>query len=176
VAQIQSWHICGLASWPRAEQNFLSHLNSLRPAIKFAMEIESDSAIPFLDVLVIRKETTLATKVYRKPTQTGRYLNCSSNHLPHQSVHKRVPTICQECQDLCNEISSLRRDPQLNGNPRGFIGSVINPRGSRRPSKEDRPLGSVHMPYAKGVSEKFKRTGNRYNNLVIFRTKQTPKV
>jgi hypothetical protein len=32
------------------------------------MEIVSDSAIHSLDVLVIRKETTLATKVYRKPT------------------------------------------------------------------------------------------------------------
>jgi hypothetical protein len=32
------------------------------------MEIESDIAIPFLDILVIRKETTLATKVYRTPT------------------------------------------------------------------------------------------------------------
>jgi uncharacterized protein involved in propanediol utilization len=44
------------------------------------MEIESGSAIPFLDVLVIGKETTLATKVYRKPTHTGQYLKLKSNH------------------------------------------------------------------------------------------------
>jgi hypothetical protein len=35
------------------------------------MEIESDSEIPFLDVLVIRKGTTLAIRVYRKPIHTG---------------------------------------------------------------------------------------------------------
>jgi hypothetical protein len=35
------------------------------------METESDNAISFLDVLVIRKETALATLVYRKPTHTG---------------------------------------------------------------------------------------------------------
>jgi hypothetical protein len=46
------------------------------------MEIESDSAIAFLDALVIKEETTQATKVYRKPTHTGRYLNFKSNHPP----------------------------------------------------------------------------------------------
>jgi hypothetical protein len=72
--------------WPHGPerlQDFLSHLNSLRPSIQFTMEIESDSAIAFLDVLVNRKGTTLATKVYGKPTHTGRYLNINSNHPPH---------------------------------------------------------------------------------------------
>jgi hypothetical protein len=46
---------------PEQLQNFLSHLNSLRPAIQLTMEIESNGAIPFLDVLVIRKEMSLAS-------------------------------------------------------------------------------------------------------------------
>jgi hypothetical protein len=57
--------------WPHGPkwlQDFLSHFSSLKPSILFTMEIESDSAIAFLDVLVVREETTLATKVYRKPT------------------------------------------------------------------------------------------------------------
>jgi hypothetical protein len=41
------------------------------------MDIESDGVIAFLDILVVREEMTLATKVYGKPTQTGRYLNFS---------------------------------------------------------------------------------------------------
>jgi hypothetical protein len=77
------------------------------------METKSDSAIVFFDVLVIREEMTLAIKVYRKPTYTGRYFNFKSNHLPHvkrgliQSLHNRASTICQEQQDLVKEISSL---------------------------------------------------------------------
>jgi hypothetical protein len=47
------------------------------------MKTESDSVIAFLDVLVIMEETTLTTKVYRKPTHTGRYLNFNSNHPLH---------------------------------------------------------------------------------------------
>jgi hypothetical protein len=69
--------------WPHGSkwlQNFLSHLNSLRSSIQFTIEIESDSVIPFLDLLVIREEVTFATKAYRKPTHTGRYLNCKFNH------------------------------------------------------------------------------------------------
>jgi hypothetical protein len=55
------------------------------------MDIESDSAVPVVD---IRKGITLATKVYSKPTHTGQYLNLKSNHLPHaKEVYFRVFTI-----------------------------------------------------------------------------------
>jgi hypothetical protein len=87
---------------PEQLQNFLNHLNSLRPSIQLTKETKSDSVIPFLDVLVIRRETTLATEVYRKPTHAGRYLNFRSNHPLHmkrgliQSLHNRASTICQE--------------------------------------------------------------------------------
>jgi hypothetical protein len=59
------------------------------------MEMESENAIAFLDVLVTRKETTLATKVYRKPTHTGRYLNFNSNLPPHvkRGLIQRVFTV-----------------------------------------------------------------------------------
>jgi hypothetical protein len=54
--------------WPHGAegiQNFVTHLNSLRPAIQFTMEIESEGTIPFLDVLVKKTGTALTTKVYR---------------------------------------------------------------------------------------------------------------
>jgi hypothetical protein len=47
------------------------------------MEIESDSVISFLHVLIIPKGTTLATKVERKLTYTGRYLSFKPNYLLH---------------------------------------------------------------------------------------------
>jgi hypothetical protein len=154
---------------PEWLQNFLIHLNSLRPSIQFTMEIQSDSAIPVLDVLVIRKGITLATKVYRKPTHTGQFLSFKSNHPLHvkrgliHSLHNRASTICQEWQGLLNKISSLRCDLQVNSYSQGFIASVIDSKGSNCPNKEEKPLGSVYIPYVKDVSEKFKHTGNQYN-------------
>jgi hypothetical protein len=136
------------------------------PSIQYAIETESDSAICFLDDLAVRKGTTLVTKVYGKPTHTGRYLNFKYNHPPHvkrgliQSLHNRTSTICQERQDLFAEIGKLGHDLQLNSYSQGFIDSVINSKGSRRPNKEENPLGSVCIPYVKGVSENFKRIEN----------------
>jgi hypothetical protein len=66
------------------------------------MEIESNSVITCLDVPAIRKWTALATKVYRKSTHTGRYLNIISNNTLHvkngiiQSLHNAASTTCQE--------------------------------------------------------------------------------
>jgi hypothetical protein len=87
---------------PEQLQNLLRNLSSLRPSIQFTMEIESDSAIHFLDLPVIKKEMTMTIKVYRKPTHTGRYLNFQSKDLLHIKrdlipfLHNRASTICQK--------------------------------------------------------------------------------
>jgi hypothetical protein len=60
--------------WPHGPtrlQQFLRHLNSLKPTIKFRMEIEANDTIPFLDILVMKKGPKLATKVYQKPNHTS---------------------------------------------------------------------------------------------------------
>jgi hypothetical protein len=168
--------------WPHGPsqlQDFLSHFNSLRLSIQSPWKQSQKNVIAFLDVLVIREEMTLDTKVYRKPTCTGRYLNFNFTHLPHvkrgliQSLHNRASTIYQERQDLVEEISSLRSDLQLKNYPHGFIESVINSKGSSHLNKEQKPLGSAYVPYVKGVSEKFIHIGNRYNIRTIFKTKHT---
>jgi hypothetical protein len=58
-----------------------------------------------------------------------------SNHVQHV---KRVLI-----QDLFNEISSPRYDLQLSSYSQGFILSVINPKGSRCPNKEEKLQDSV---------------------------------
>jgi hypothetical protein len=47
------------------------------------METEMDNNLPFLDVLITRREQTLPTTVYRKPTHIGHYLNFYSNQMLH---------------------------------------------------------------------------------------------
>jgi hypothetical protein len=72
-----------------------------------------------------------------------------------------------------NEISSLRRDLQLNGYPQSSTDLAINWKGSFSPSKVEQHLGSVCVPYVKVVSEKFKHIRNKHDVRAIFRTKAT---
>jgi hypothetical protein len=87
------------------------YIISSATSIQFTKETESDCAIPFLDVLLIRKGMALASKVYRKPTHNAPYLNFKSNHPPHVkrhlilTLHNRASIIYQEQQNLFNEIN-----------------------------------------------------------------------
>jgi hypothetical protein len=49
----------------------------------------------------------------------------------------------------------MRCELQFNGHPHAFIDSVTNSKGSSYPEKGERPLGSVYIPYVKGISEKL---------------------
>jgi hypothetical protein len=72
--------------WPHGpdrSQEFFDHINNLRPSVQLSMETEADSKIPFLDVLLIKKQLTMTTTMYRKSSHTCRYLNSQSNHPPH---------------------------------------------------------------------------------------------
>ncbi|KFD66818.1 LOW QUALITY PROTEIN: hypothetical protein M514_20962 [Trichuris suis] len=63
------------------EEAFLYHLNGLfTEHVKFTIEKEHGGRLPFLDALVIKDGHRLKTTVYRKPTNTDRYLNYHSHH------------------------------------------------------------------------------------------------
>ena len=67
-----------------AVEEFLSHLNSLKPTIRFTMELETEGCLLFLDAWLQRcGDGSLVTSVYRKPRHTDRYLQYDSHHPRH---------------------------------------------------------------------------------------------
>jgi len=52
-------------------EEFLAYLNSQHPSITFTREMESNSTLSFLDVLVKRNNNVFITSLYRKATFTG---------------------------------------------------------------------------------------------------------
>jgi hypothetical protein len=75
---------------------------------------------------------------------------------------------------LAHEVNNLKHDLQLNGFPPKLINTVINNTGGNNQLRNEvKPIGSVVIPYVKGISDKFKWIGNRYNIRTIFKTKHT---
>lgn len=63
----------------------VQHLNSIHENIRFTMQIEKDSLLPFQDVLVSKKPNgTVSHTAYRKPTHSDLYLHAKSHHHPFQ--------------------------------------------------------------------------------------------
>ena len=57
---------------------FLHYLNNCHANIKFTVEFEENSTIPFLDILIKRHNHTFSTSIYRKKTFTGLYTKWNS--------------------------------------------------------------------------------------------------
>ena len=55
-------------------------LNYVEPSIKFTYELESNSTLPFLNILLIRNINKLEFKVYHKS-------NCKNDHIHFYSHH-----------------------------------------------------------------------------------------
>ena len=53
----------------------LKTINNLHPSLSFTHELEKDNKIPFLDMLIVNTNGKLASRWYRKPTDTGLTLN-----------------------------------------------------------------------------------------------------
>lgn len=71
----------GLSKW----LDFVQFLNSRHKNIRFTMDLEQEGLIPFLDVILYRKDDgLLGRKMHQKHTYTSLYLNSRSHHYSSQ--------------------------------------------------------------------------------------------
>jgi len=68
-----------LASSPELLELILETFNSFYDRLKFAMEIGEGGCISFLDVILIVENRTIIFDLYKKPTNSERYLNFHLN-------------------------------------------------------------------------------------------------
>jgi hypothetical protein len=76
--------------------------------------------------------------------------------------------------DFNHEIKNIRHDLMLNEYPKESAASVMKPSTRNHLSSDTTYQGTVIIPYVKGISEKLRCTGNRFNLRNIFKTKHTP--
>lgn len=83
----------------------LTMLNSYHPNIKFTCELESNSSLPFLDVLLTRNDDGhLARTVCRKSMHSKRYLDFLSFHRLSQKIGV-ARTLFTRARRICDPIS-----------------------------------------------------------------------
>ncbi|XP_064615251.1 uncharacterized protein LOC135479358 [Liolophura sinensis] len=90
-------------------QSLLDHLNTQNNRIQFTMEQECDKTIPFLDVLISKRNDKLLTSVYRKPTHSGQYVNYPSNQ-PNRIKRGIISTLTKRAI----QISSINLQEEIN--------------------------------------------------------------
>lgn len=163
--------------WPHGRQTldeFLEHANRQHRNIQFTMELEENNTLPFLDVLVEKRNGDIQFKVYRKPTHTDRYLHATSHHHPKQKrglmntlVH-RAKTICSE-NHLQSELDHLRGALIDNGYRPREIERALHRNPTPRQEREQ-AVARVCIPYVQGLTDRLARVLKRRNVEVTFRT------
>ena len=166
--------------------SFLEHLNSIHANIRFTCEeVREDGSMPFLDILITPEEDgSLKTSVFRKKTHTDLYLQWDSHHtIPSKysvagTLFHRANTICSTPQLLQKEEEHLfraltrckyptwaiRRAKMKSQNP--------NTRRTRRTQTgQNTNQNNLYMvvPYHQGLSERIKRTCNKFGVQVHFK-------
>ena len=117
----------------------LEKMNGVHPNLRVTSEFESDGSLPFLDILISRREDgSIKRSVYRKSTWSGQYLHFTSftpireKRALVQTLFSRARKICsQDC--LAKELELVRNTLLSNGYPEGFINKHSQP--SVRPPK-----------------------------------------
>ncbi|KYN28332.1 hypothetical protein ALC57_02245 [Trachymyrmex cornetzi] len=162
--------------------------NSQHDRIKFTLEENDDGSVNFLDVTIGVKNNVIIFYLYRKPTDSGRYLNFYSNHpmihkkgivfslldriiyLSHPSFHTK---------NITNMINILLE----NGYPLEFLFSTINCRlkslihnSEHKDNTNNRQKDNqkfVLLPYANNITEKLKDVYSKYNLTLTYKPTNT---
>jgi predicted GIY-YIG superfamily endonuclease len=177
--------------WPHGEEEinkFFHHINNISKDIKFTMEREENGTIPFLDILINRKEDgKLGHSVYRKKTHTENYLHASSHHHPNQKLgilntlsirairisdkehleqeknhlHKVFKNIGYKEKEIENAIKKALEKEKENNKPQQ--------RNNQTPSL------TAYLPYIQGVTDKIAKILNKKEIKTSFRPLNTIK-
>lgn len=143
--------------------------------------METDGKLPFLDVLITRKEDgKLKFQVYRKPTHTDQYLNFESHHpLEHKlsvvrTLFQRSQNLVTELQDRHEEDTHIEKALKACGYPEWSLRTVKSRLDQRRAknSKKDevkRPHSQVVIPYVEKVSNAMARVLKKHGIAAAFR-------
>ena len=78
----------------------LSKLNSFHKNIQSTVEVEKESKMTFLDVIMIRSKNNIKTRAQRKPNNNKMYLNWKS-YAPNKSKMGTIRILAKRVYNIC---------------------------------------------------------------------------
>ena len=99
------------------------HVTSIDPHIKFTTELPGTDGLPFLDTLSKPTPDCIKSTVYRKPTNTDKYLDYNSNHSIYAKLSviftltHRAKEVCSMPELLAKEMDHLHKVLRVNHYP-----------------------------------------------------------
>ncbi|XP_065568918.1 uncharacterized protein LOC136032575 [Artemia franciscana] len=145
-------------------RSFLNVFNQQDPDINFTIELKNNRKLPFLDVLITKRETRLDLSGYRKPTHSDRYLRYDSHNHPiakNSAVYSLVDRaflVCSSDFELKAELDYIKDVLIGNGYPQKVIDKVISrrkmsgiPNNCAPKIEDDKPF--LLLPYIKGITD-----------------------
>ncbi|XP_053686378.1 uncharacterized protein LOC128735923 [Sabethes cyaneus] len=162
----------------------LSWLNSQHEKIKFTVEQEVEGKLPFLDLLITRKEdNTLKFSIFRKPTSTDRYITTDSNHFGAQkqaafhSMAHRLVNIPMEQEDFVAERERIQKAAELNGYDKKFVDKIIRKHLRKKqrhdtttlqPEREE--VQRISLPFYPKVTNHIRKVLKRHGFHVVHKS------
>ena len=117
---------------PSHASPFLDYVNSKHANIKFTMEMEQDSILPFLDVSVQRSCNSFHTSVFRKEVFSGLGTSYFSFCCKIFKINS-VKTLLHRAYNICSDFRSMHREFDFlinffhtNGYPKPLVERLIN--------------------------------------------------
>ncbi|MCG8094140.1 MAG: hypothetical protein JAZ17_11035 [Candidatus Thiodiazotropha endolucinida] len=119
--------------WTRSDDEltqFYQTLNNLHKDINFTIE-KHKNKLPFLDVMIIKKNDTLSTDIFYKETDSKQYLNFTSCHPSHTkrsipyNLARRICTIVSESEVRETRLKELTALLICRGYPKQLIQNGI---------------------------------------------------
>jgi hypothetical protein len=165
--------------WPHGKKEldkFFEHLNGISEDIKFTMELEDNNSIPFLDILMTRKQDgTIEHKVFRKKTHTDSYLHAQSHHHPSQKMGVLNTMAIREArisdkEHLKEEVDHLTKVFKNIGYRDRDIKKAIDKKDRRTSAQNDQNSNiKAFLPYIQGVTDKIAKVLKRKDIMTSFK-------
>lgn len=157
-------------------------LNSQYQSINFTYEIENNNKLNFLDISLIRKDRVVHFDIYRKPSNTSRYITsdsfCPTSHKMaafHSMIHRMV-NIPLPIEHYMKEVETIKEFARMNGYRENIVDKLIRKHQKQKRYKDLTTLKKekeengrrVCFNFAPPITNKIADTLHTHNYKVVY--------